>query len=75
MRETALKFGAKQAWLIDDVCEADWAALDKYSSIGISAGASAPEYLVEELLVFLKKRYDNINFHNVIVVKENISFK
>jgi len=75
LREAALKFGAKQAWLIDDAGEADWSALDKCDSVGISAGASAPEYLVEELLAFFKKRYDNINFHDVIVIKENISFK
>lgn len=75
IKEAALHFGARQAWLIDDVSEFPAAELDNCDSFGISAGASAPEYLVEELLAFLQKRYDNINIHDVIVAEENISFK
>lgn len=75
LKEAALHFGAKKAWLIDDISEFPVAEIDDCASLGISAGASAPEYLVEELLAFLRNRYDNINVHNVIVAEENISFK
>lgn len=75
LKETALQHGAKLAWLLDDASEVDWAALDGITSLGISAGASAPEYLVEELLVELSKRYQKINIQNVIVAAEKVEFK
>ncbi len=75
LKEVALKNGAKQAFLIDDYKELDWNVLDGCPSVGISAGASAPEYLVEELVNQLKMRYNKINIHHVIFVKENVNFK
>lgn len=75
LQETALKTGAQNAWLADDASELDWEKINTFSSIGISAGASAPEYLVEDLLKELAKRYHNINKKYVTVVKENINFK
>lgn len=75
LKDVALKNGAKQAFLIDDYQELDWDALKNCDSVGISAGASAPEYLVEELVNQLKMRYNKINIHHVIFVKENVNFK
>lgn len=75
LQETAVKAGAQNAWLADDASELDWEKINTFSSIGISAGASAPEYLVEDLLKELAKRYHNINKKYVTIVKENINFK
>ncbi len=75
LQKTALAYGAKQAWLIDDASELPWNEVDAYESIGISAGASAPDYLLDELLSALKKRYDNLKIHDIIVAVENVEFK
>ena len=75
LKNAAVKYGAEKAWLIDDVSEVDWGALDKCQTIGVSAGASAPDYLVDELITALRTRYDNINIHDVIVTEENTHFK
>ena len=75
LKETALKNGAQRAWLVDDWRELDWAEIDGLDSLGISAGASSPEYLVEELLAELARRYDNINKHRVIIAEESVNFK
>lgn len=75
LKETALKAGAVDAVLIDSAEELDWQALQKYDAVGISAGASAPEYLVEELLLAISEHYDKININHVIFVKENVTFK
>ena len=75
LQETALKAGAQNAWLADDYTEINWDKVNTLSSLGISAGASAPEYLVEDLLKELEKRYHNINKKYVTIVKENINFK
>ncbi|MGN0914724.1 MAG: 4-hydroxy-3-methylbut-2-enyl diphosphate reductase [Alphaproteobacteria bacterium] len=75
LKEVALKNGAVQAFLIDDYREFDWNVLNGRSSVGISAGASAPEYLVEELVNQFKIRYNKINIHHVVFIKENVNFK
>lgn len=74
LKNTALKNGAAQAWLIDDYQELDWAEIGRLDSIGISAGASAPEYLVDDLLAELKRRYDNIKIQQIIITQENVNF-
>lgn len=75
LREAALRYGAKEAWLVDDASEIDWKILDSLTSLGISAGASAPDYLVDDLLEKLQQRYPNLNVHHVITTQENITFK
>ena len=75
LKEVALKNGAKNAVLIDDANELDWALLKEYQTIGITAGASAPEYLVQDLLDQLKSRYDNIKIMDVKVEYEKVNFK
>lgn len=75
LRETALKSGVKKAFLIDDVSELDMALLSESRHIGITAGASAPEYLVKDLIYQLKVHYDNIKIMDVIVEHEKINFK
>ena len=68
LKETALKSGAEKAFLIDNAAELDFAEIG--DSIGISAGASAPEKLVEDLLTELKVHYDKIKIHHVNSVKK-----
>ena len=75
LKEVALKNGAKNAVLIDDASELDWALLKEYQTIGITAGASAPEYLVQDLLYQLKSHYDNIKIMDVKVEYEKVNFK
>ena len=62
------------SYLIDDApcLDLDW--LDGVSTIGITAGASAPEELVEELLEKLKQ-FGEISLEMVSGVEENIQFK
>lgn len=54
--ETALRAGAKDALLIDDANAFEFAQLDSLTVIGLSAGASAPETLVEGFLKELATR-------------------
>lgn len=75
LKEVALKNGAKNAVLIDDASELDWALLKEYQTLGITAGASAPEYLVQDLLYQLKSHYDNIKIMDVKVEYEKVNFK
>lgn len=75
LKETALKAGVPQAFLIDDASELDWKLLESAKKIGITAGASAPEYLIEYLLYQLRRRYDKIKIIDAIVEQEKVDFK
>ena len=53
LREVAEKYGA-EAYLIDGAEDLDPIWLQKHSRIGVTAGASAPESLVQKLLTAIK---------------------
>ena len=65
LKEVALAYGAIEAILIDDVSELDWTSVSKYKNIGISSGASAPEYLIEELVNSFQIHYGKIKIKSV----------
>ena len=72
--EVALKAGAPEAHLIADASEINIALLDNADIIALSAGASAPEILVDEVRDLLESRYQlTIEYQNLI--SENMQFK
>ncbi len=72
--EVASRQGCGYAQLVQRATDIDWRALDGIRSIGITAGASAPELLVEEVIDALKARYD-VTIETVETAKENVEFK
>lgn len=62
------------AYLINNHNDIDLSWFKRAESIGITAGASAPEYLVEETVEFLKKHYD-ITVENLEGITETVKFK
>ena len=72
--ETAQRAGCENAILIQDAGEIDWPSLSGISRLGISAGASAPEILVTEVLQALEQRFD-ITIQEVSGASENVTFK
>lgn len=55
--EVALRAGSKQSLLVQRASEIDWASIGVISTLGISAGASAPEVIVNEIIEAFKLRY------------------
>ena len=72
--EVGLRAGAKAAELIDDASSLDWAWLDGVSTVGITAGASAPERLVEGLIEALSTRFE-VTVDEVDPLRETVTFK
>lgn len=58
LREVAERSGASQAFLVQRAADIPWDALGSIATIGLTAGASAPEILVEEVIDAFKDRYD-----------------
>jgi 4-hydroxy-3-methylbut-2-enyl diphosphate reductase len=54
--------------------ELDLAVLEGVSTLGVTAGASAPEVLVEEVLDRLRESYE-LAIEEVVVAEERITFK
>ena len=56
--EVAERAGCPRAMLVDRASEIPWDRLEGIGSLGISAGASAPEALVDEVIEAFAERYD-----------------
>lgn len=56
--EVARKAGADAAYLIDDAQAVDWAWFANVQTVGVTAGASAPEPLIEALVSAISERFD-----------------
>ncbi|MEM1193297.1 MAG: 4-hydroxy-3-methylbut-2-enyl diphosphate reductase [Pseudomonadota bacterium] len=74
MVEVAREAGAQNAVLTDDAASFDWSLLRGLKRLAISAGASAPEDLVEEFLLALSKRYA-LAIDTLEVAQEAVTFK
>ena len=71
--EVALRNGCKVATLVDRASEIDWFLYGDITSLGVSAGASAPESLVEEVIDAFAARYE-VKVETKTTAEENIAF-
>ncbi len=72
--EVGTKAGCSYSQLVQRASDIDWRALDGISSIGITAGASAPEVLINEVIDAFRDRYDVV-VEMVETAVENVEFK
>jgi len=71
--EVAKRHGCPQARLYPRASHIDWEWLEGAKCLGVSAGASAPEVLVDELVEACRERFD-ITIEEIRVVEEDIHF-
>ena len=71
--EVAKRAGARDARLVGSA-EVDWRWFNNVRAVGVTAGASAPEDLVEELIAAIAARFD-ARVEEVCVTKEDVVFK
>jgi 4-hydroxy-3-methylbut-2-enyl diphosphate reductase len=72
--EVGLKAGALAAKLVDEADHIDWGWLDGVQTLGLTAGASAPELLVQGVLAALSERYE-IEIEEIATRQETVTFK
>jgi 4-hydroxy-3-methylbut-2-enyl diphosphate reductase len=72
--EVALNYGCAKAVLIQRAVDIDWGWLDSVETLGLTAGASAPEILVEEVIEAVKDRY-NVTVEEITLREEDVEFK
>ena len=71
--EVAAAQGCPRAVLIERAADMDFGALEGIATLGLTAGASAPEVLVQEVIETLRQRFD-VTVENVVVREENVVF-
>ena len=72
--EVALTAGADVGRLVADKHAIDWDEMDGATHIGLSAGASAPESLIHEIIDAMRSRYELVLDENALV-EETVTFK
>ncbi len=72
--EVGQQHGITQAWLIERASDIQWNALHGIKRLGLSAGASAPDVLIDEVIASLGQRY-TLTIQEVRVTTENTVFK
>ena len=66
--------GCSYAQLVQRAVDIDWRALDGIRTVGITAGASAPEVLVNEVIDAFRARFD-VTVEVVETAREAVEFK
>jgi 4-hydroxy-3-methylbut-2-enyl diphosphate reductase len=72
--EVARSAGCAYSQLVQRAGEIDWRALDGITALGLTAGASAPEVLIEEVIDAFRGRFD-VTLQVVETAQENVEFK
>ena len=73
LAEVALTVGCPKSTLIQRASDLEDGWLDDVTTLGVTAGASAPEILVQELIDALGEKYD-VTVEERNVVDENVTF-
>jgi 4-hydroxy-3-methylbut-2-enyl diphosphate reductase len=72
--EVGAKAGCGYAQLVQRAADIDWRALEGVRSVGLTAGASAPDVLIQEVRDAFAARYD-VTELPVVTAEERVEFK
>lgn len=72
--EVGARAGCDYAQLVQRATDIDWRALEGITSIGVTAGASAPDVLIQEVIDAFRDRFD-VTVEVTETAKENVEFK
>jgi 4-hydroxy-3-methylbut-2-enyl diphosphate reductase len=72
--EVAKMSGCGKAWLVRRAADIDWSWLSGVRRLGLTAGASAPEVLVQEVIAACRERFA-VTVEELAVTEESVHFK
>lgn len=73
--EVALNYGCRKATLVQRAADIDWAWFDDVQTLGLTAGASAPEILVEEVIEACRAHFSSVTVEEITLREEDVEFK
>ena len=71
--EVAERAGCPKALLVQQAADIPWRDLEGIATLGVTAGASAPELLVSEIIDAFRTRFD-VTVESVVTTEERIAF-
>jgi 4-hydroxy-3-methylbut-2-enyl diphosphate reductase len=74
LKEVAERSGAHAAYLIASADNIDWAWFDNVATLGLTAGASAPETLVQGVIAACRARF-SVSVQEVVTAQEDVVFR
>ena len=72
--EVGARAGCDYAQLVQRATDIDWRALQGIKTLGITAGASAPEVLINEVVDAFSDHY-TVTVEQIVTAEENVEFK
>ena len=72
--EVAKSAGCGKAWLVQRAADIDWSWFAGVRRLGITAGASAPEVLVQEVIAACRERFA-VTIEELAVIEESVHFR
>ena len=66
--------GCPYAMLVQSAGDIDWRAIEGVRAVGLTAGASAPEVLVDQVIAAFRDRYE-VTIERIVTAEEHVSFK
>jgi 4-hydroxy-3-methylbut-2-enyl diphosphate reductase len=66
--------GCPYAMLVRTAEDIDWRAIEGVRAVGLTAGASAPEVLVDQVIAAFRDRYE-VTIEPIVTAEEHVSFK
>ena len=71
--EVARVYGCPKSMLVQRAADIDWSWFDGVDVLGLTAGASAPEILIEEVINAAREKFD-VTVEEVAITQENVVF-
>jgi len=72
--EVAERAGCPRAMLVERASEIDWSLFENIRHLGVTAGASAPQVLVDDIIDAFAEKFD-VTVKTVTTAEENVAFK
>lgn len=72
--EVASSHGCPRSRLVQSAAQIDWRWLDGVATLGITAGASAPEILVDQVIAAARERFE-VSVEEIVTARENVVFR
>jgi 4-hydroxy-3-methylbut-2-enyl diphosphate reductase len=72
--EVGKQYGCKEAVLVERASNIDWSLFKNIQTVGLTAGASAPEILIEEVIALAREKF-NVELEEISITEENVVFK
>ena len=71
--EVGVAYGCEKAMLVQRASDIQWNWFDSINTLGLTAGASAPDVLINEVIAAIKERF-SVTLEEVAITQENVVF-